>query len=496
MSAQKHEPDEPQAPDDSNERLRNAMHPEAFRRSGHALIEQLAAQLTRAHARAVVVSPSPAPEELLARYPAAFPEARASDEEKRAFYTRVLADSTQLHSPRFLGHQVSAPLPEAVLLETLSAFLNNGTGVFEMGPASNAMERSVLGFLCEKLGMPTGSGGLLTSGGSLGNLTALLAMRQARAGHDAWMDGTSPNLCVLASEETHYSVARAVQILGWGKDGVWPVRSDATYRMGVAALGPALAAARARGRQVLGVIACAGSTATGSFDPLADVADFCAREGLWLHVDGAHGASVAMSRTHRGLLAGIERADSVVWDAHKMMMLPALVTAVLFRSEAHAPAAFAQEQSYLFDGQGAPWWDSGLRTLECTKRMMSVELYGALLLCGTRVFEDQIDRTFALAHALASRITDSPDFELGVAPDCNIVCFRHVPSSSLSAERLDVLQGEIRARIREQGELYLVQARLRGRLHLRVTVMNGLTTEADLDALLTEIRAAARKLLE
>ena len=473
------------------------MHPEAFRRSGHALIEQLAAHLARAHAREVVVSPSPAPADLLTRYPAQFPEEPATEDETRAFYTRVLADSTQLHSPRFLGHQVSAPLPEAVLLETLSAFLNNGSGVFEMGPASNAMERSVLRFMCQRLGLPAGSGGLLTSGGSLGNLSALLAMRQARAGSDAWTTGTSPNLCVLSSEETHYSIARAVQIMGWGKEGVWPVRSSAAYRMEKDALHAALDAARARGKTVLGVVACAGSTATGSFDPLATVAEFCAREGLWFHVDGAHGASVAMSRTHAHLLAGIERADSVVWDAHKMMMLPALVTAVLFRNEAHAPAAFAQEQSYLFDGEGAPWWDSGLRTIECTKRMMSAELYGALFLRGTRVFEAQIDRTFALAQALAARVTGSPDFELAIAPECNIVCFRHVPSgASLSSERLDALQGELRARIREAGELYLVQTRLRGRLHLRVTVMNGLSTEADLDALLDAVREAARKLLE
>ncbi len=483
--------------EDDSKRLRDAMHPEAFRRSGHALIDQLAAHLARAHERTVVVSPSPAPDELCVRYPATFPMEPATEAETRAFYTRVLDDSTQLHSPRFLGHQVSAPLPEAVLLETLSAFLNNGTGVFEMGPASNAMERSVLGFLAQKLGLPQGSGGLLTSGGSLGNLTALLAMRQARAGHDAWTLGTSPDLCVLASEETHYSVARAVQILGWGKKGVWPVPSDAAYRMDVAALGPALVAARAAGRHVLGVVACAGSTATGAFDPLAGIADFCAREDLWLHVDGAHGASVAMSRRHRGMLVGIERADSVVWDAHKMMMLPALVTAVLFRSEAHAPAAFAQEESYLFDGKGANWWDSGLRTVECTKRMMSAELYGALYLRGTRVFEDHIDRTFALAQSLATRITNSPDFQLAIAPDCNIVCFRHVPSGPpLSAERLEALQGELRVRIREQGELYIVQTRLRGRLHLRVTIMNGLTKEADLDALLDAIRAAARKLLE
>lgn len=484
--------------DDSAERLRDAHHPEAFRLSGHALVDQLASHLERAHARDVVVSPSVPPAEMLQRFPALFPEEAAAPEDVRAFYTRVLQGSTQLHSPRFLGHQVSAPLPEAALLELLSAFLNNGTGVYEMGPASNAMERSVLSFMCQKLGLPKGSGGLLTSGGSMGNLTALLAMRQARAGHDAWTQGTSPNLCVLASQETHYSIARAVQILGWGKDGVWPVRSDSAFRLEPQALLPALEAARAKGRKVLGVVACAGSTATGSFDPLPRIAEFCEREGLWLHVDGAHGASVAMSRTHGAMLAGIERADSVVWDAHKMMMLPALVTAVLFQNEGHAAAAFAQEQSYLFDGDGAPWWDSGLRTLECTKRMMSVELYGALLLRGTRVFEDHIDRTFALARLLAERLKDSPDFELALEPDCNIVCFRHVPKlpgGPLSDERLDQLQGQIKTFIRERGQSYVVQTRLRGRLHLRVTVMNPLSTPADLDGLLEEIRAAAHALV-
>src|SRR6185503_7757985 len=208
-----------------------------------------------------------------------------------------------------------------------------GTAVYEMGPVSAPMERHALAWMARQAGFPGGADGVLTSGGSVGNLTALLAARQAITGRDVWDEGLagSEPLAILVPDETHYCVKRAAQILGLGRAGIFSIPVDDRFRLRPEALPETLATAERAGRRVFAVVASAGSTSTGAFDPLEAVADFCAEHRLWFHVDGAHGASMALSAAHRHLVRGIERADSVIWDAHKMMLLPALATAVIFR---------------------------------------------------------------------------------------------------------------------------------------------------------------------
>ncbi|MFL5346718.1 MAG: pyridoxal phosphate-dependent decarboxylase family protein [Hyalangium sp.] len=463
---------------------------ERFRRQGHELVDQLADYLARAtRGENLPVLPWAPPAENATRFPATFPEEPAG--ELAPFMERVLAASHHLHHPRYVGHQVSAPLPLGALCDFVSALLNNGMAVYEMGPASTAMEHNVVRWMAGQLGLPEGAGGVLTSGGSAGNLTALLAARQAKAGYDAWTGGASagPPLTVLVAETAHYCIARSTKVMGWGSAGVTPVPVDAHFRLRPEALEDALAAATRAGRKPIAVVASAGSTATGAFDPLDAVADFCERHGLWFHVDGAHGASATLSPRFRHLVKGIERADSVVWDAHKMMMVPSLITAVLFRDGARSFEAFAQEASYLFHGQDTRRWsDIGLRTLECTKEMMALKLYTCLSLLGTRLFADYVTATFELARRFAGRLQASGDFEVAVPPDCNIVCFRHTPAG-LPASELDALQGRLRERLITRGDFYLVQTTLPKGVYLRTTLINPLTADADLDALMDALRA-------
>jgi L-2,4-diaminobutyrate decarboxylase len=466
---------------------------ERFRSQGHALVDQLADYLASATRGAMPVMPPEPPAENLARFPATFPEEPAG--ELQPFIQRVLAASHHLHHPRYVGHQVSAPLPLAALCDMVSALLNNGMAVYEMGPAATAMETHVLRWMAGQLGLPESAGGVLTSGGSVGNLTALLAARQARAGYDAWGGGSSagPPLTVLVPETAHYCIARATKLMGWGAAGITPVAVDAHFRLRPEALKEALAAATRAGRKPIAVVACAGSTATGAFDPLEAVADFCERHGLWFHVDGAHGASAALSPRYRHQVKGIERADSVVWDAHKMMMVPALITAVLFRDGARSFEAFAQEASYLFHGQDTRRRsDLGLRTLECTKLMMGLKLYSCLSLLGTRFFADYVTASFDLARRFAERLRASDDFELAVPPDCNIVCFRYTPAG-VPASELDALQARLREQLITRGDFYLVQTTLPKGVYLRTTLINPLTSDEDLEALLDALRGVEPK---
>ena len=471
------------------ESLRSAFDPERFRTEGHAVVDQLADYLAAATTRALPVLPWVAPEASLALWPEAPPEEPATSPGE--LLGKVLAGSNHLHHPCYVGHQVTAPLPSSALVHLATALLNNGSAVHEMGPVSVPLERRALAWMAGRAGLPPGADGVLTSGGSVGNLTALLAARQAAAGRDPWDEGLAGGrpLAILVPEETHYCVKRAAQILGLGRGGVVPIPVDDRFRLRPEALPTAFAAAERAGRQVFAVVASAGSTSTGAFDPLEPVGDFCRGRGLWLHVDGAHGAAAVLSPRYASLAAGLERADSLVWDAHKMMLLPALITAVLFRDGRRSWEAFSQRADYLFRQHAAKeWWNPALRTLECTKRMMGVELWAALAIHGTRMFSDYVTRTFDLGRTFAAMLDDADDFELAVEPDCNIVCFRHVPDDFRD---LDRHQERVRARLLAEGSFYLVQTRLRGQVHLRVTLINPLTTEEDLEALLGAIRRVA-----
>jgi len=483
--------------------LRRAFDPETFRRQGHQLVDQLAEYLAQAQARgAMPVLPATSPDALLERWPDRFPEQPAAqpDAALRDLLAAVIAQSNHLHHPRYVGHQVTSPLPQTALTEFAGTLLNNAMAVYEMGPAVTAMERSLVRWMGGALGFDRRRcDGVFTSGGSLGNLTALLAARQDRAGHDVWTAGQhgQPPLAILAGTGAHYSVRRAVQIMGWGQDGAIGVPLDADFRLQPTALEAGLAVAQARGRHVIAVAASACSTATGTFDPLESIAAFCRQHGLWLHVDGAHGAAACLSPRHRPLVAGIEQADSVVWDAHKMLLMPALSTAVVFRDGGPSYHAFSQRASYLYSGTPPEeqWYNLGLRTMECTKRMLSLHLYAALTVYGTAMLGEYVAAAFDLGRRFAELLEAAGDFELPVRPECNIVCFRHRPRHvELTPAALDALQEQIRQRILASGAFYLVQTQLPGGLYLRVTLINPFTDQSDLVALIAAVRRAAEEI--
>jgi glutamate/tyrosine decarboxylase-like PLP-dependent enzyme len=198
----------------------------------------------------------------------------------------------------YMGHQVSAPLPAAVWAESLIAALNQSLAVFEMSPAATAIEHQLVHWMCDLAGFPAGAGGTLTSGGTEATFTALLAAR-SQAIPDVWqrgMHGEPP--VVVCGEHAHYAVTRAAGAMGLGLASVVLVPSRA-WQLDVAALSATLEGLRAAGRRVMAVVATSGSTATGSFDDLAAIAALCDERGIWLHVDGAHGASALLSAEHR-----------------------------------------------------------------------------------------------------------------------------------------------------------------------------------------------------
>ena len=463
------------------------------------LIKLLASYLQQANAGALPVLPYVDPDTMLQRWNLPIPASGKGMGDAFSLLSRTLAESNHLHHPRYIGHQVSAPLPLAAFCDLVSALLNNSTAAYEMAQVETVMEAHLVSWIAGLAGFDADrAGGLFTSGGSLGTLTALLAARQVMGKRkgigDLWRDGyapTGPRPAVLVSAQAHYCVLRAAQIMGLGEQGIVPVRTDSALRVDPSALAAAYETARLTGREPIAVVANACSTPTGSYDPLARIADFCVAKDLWFHVDGAHGFGAAMVPQYASLLEGISRADSLVWDLHKMLRMPALCTAVVFRDKAHSYATFAQDASYLF--QGTPeqeWYNLGQRTIECTKGMIALKAFICLQAYGTQYFADYIAGRYALARRFCDLLRASADFECPVAPQANIVCFRHVPAGACAAA-LDELQGSIRQKLIASGKFYITQTRLTGGLYLRVTLINPATQDSDLQVLLAEIRSVA-----
>jgi L-2,4-diaminobutyrate decarboxylase len=334
---------------------------------------------------------------------------------------------------------------------------------------------------------------MIVHGGTIATLTALLAARQARADFDVWRDGAhaGPPLALLASDQAHYSTARAAQIMGFGEPGAIAVESDERFRMRPEALAAEIAAARGRGLRPIAVVATAGTTPTGAFDPLAEIADICAAEHLWLHVDAAHGGSAALSPSLAPQLAGIERADSVVWDLHKTLPFPALASLLAYARARDAYGAFAQKADYLFRSDDPGAENMGTRTLECTRPQLALVAYLGFAAAGADGMRAHVERLWELGAELAEVVRDSGDFELALEPECNIVCFRHRAPAGVDS---DAHQERIRGEVNASGSYYLVQTRLRGATWLRSAVMNAATTRDDLLGMLAALRASAARL--
>jgi L-2,4-diaminobutyrate decarboxylase len=417
----------------------------------------------------------------------------------REIIAGMLSAGQNLHHPHYIGHQVPASIPLAGLFDAVSAVTNQVMAIYEMGPWATAVEHALVGRLCEKLGWSAaGSSGVLTHGGSLANLTALLTARNVSV-PGSWETGVPTGTALLANSDVHYCVSRSAGILGLGSAAVVRIPLDGRRRMDVERLDESLRQLQSAGRRVMAVSACAGSTPTGAFDDLASISEICRRYGVWMHVDAAHGGGLLFSRRHRRLLAGIEQADSVVWDAHKMLFVPALCTAVLYRCREQRFETFRQDAPYLFDpsAPGMADIDIGMRTVECTKRAVGFGLWGLWSVFGEELFEQLVDRVLQRARELYELLVQQPDFEVLHEPECNILAFRYVPEWLRGAdpERQSVWQRAVRTRLIRSGEFYIVQTTLGGLAALRVTVMNPLTTTDDLAELLQAIRRTGAEVL-
>lgn len=463
--------------------------PEDFRARGHQLIDQLADHLAdKLNASSGGAIHWKEPEGELD-----FWKSFLHHGEAHALFPEIMQRTTYIHHPHYIGHQVSPTAPLTALTAMISGLLNNGMAVYEMGMSPSAIERVVTDLLCKKIGYDGHSGGFLTSGGTLANLTALLTARRMNVAADIWNGGMHQQLGIMVSEEAHYCIDRAAKIMGLGEAGIIKVPATVDFRMDTELLDAKYKEATDKGIHIFAIVGSAPCTATGMFDDLVAIANFAEKRQLWFHVDGAHGGAAIFSDKYKPLLNGIEKADSVVIDGHKMMMMPTITTALLYKKSSHTNATFSQKAEYLLtESELEDWCNSGKKTFECTKTMMSIHWYTLLKVYGEEVFDTYVTDLFDRGAAFADILTAHPHFELAVAPMCNIVCFRYV-EDALGPAQLNDINAQIRQQLLEDGEFYIVQTKLRGIHYLRITVMNPFTNTMHFQNLLDKIILLAER---
>jgi L-2,4-diaminobutyrate decarboxylase len=417
-----------------------------------------------------------------------------SGEKLAQFLAKYLSSNTRLHHPGFLGHQCAIPHYAGALGSMIDGFTNNAMAIYEMGPGAASIEYFVVNWLLERVGwqpaplnLPADAdadygAGVLVHGGSLANLTALIAAR-TRIAPAVWQEGNPGDLVILAPAESHYSVARAAGILGLGHRSIYELAVDDRGVVIPDRLPAAYQRVHNDGKRAMALVANACSTAVGLYDPLDEIGDFCRERDLWLHVDGAHGASALLSDKHKGLLTGVEKADSLIWDAHKLMRTPTVCAAVLVRDFRTLDEAFQQEASYLLHDKEQPGFDFIQRTVECTKAGLGLRLFLVLAALGERGMAQYVERQYQLTREAYEYIEGQADFCCAVRPEANILCLR--------IEGSDELQLAVRDRLIAQGNFYLSSASFRGQRYLRAVFMSPSTTLADIKQLIQEIRRLA-----
>ena len=402
--------------------------------------------------------------------------------------------------PRFFGFINATADPVGTIADYMASAMN--PNCWGGDHAAVHVEQRVIAWLAEMLGLPRGTEGILASGGSMANFIALATARRAVA-PGVREDGVGgegrPRLVVYASDQVHACVDKAVDLLGLGMRQLRKVPVDDSFRMRTDALGQAIAADRAAGLAPAIVVGTAGTVNTGAIDPLEEIADLCAREGLWFHVDGAYGALAAITPSLRPLFAGLGRAQSLAADPHKWLYVPYEAGAALVPERGRMADAFRRFPEYLASDPESPFpgpaWFAE-RGPELSRGFKALKVWMGLKRHGRRGYQAAIERDVRLARFLSDEVDRRPDFERLAPTVLSIANFRFKPrGTTLGDEQLDALNRRIVNRLVGEGSFFLAPTILRGRASLRVSITNFRTAEDDLAFLLDEAARVGGALL-
>lgn len=412
-----------------------------------------------------------------------------------------LEHSVHVGHPRFLNQLFGGQDAAGILGEWMTAVLNTSMYTYESAPVGTLVELKLIDEMNAAVGFTHGDG-VMAPGGSISNLMALLCARHVKfpgVKEQGLPGGCLPS--IFHSDQAHYSIPRAAAVAGLGTKRSIPVASDAEGRMRPDALRVALQQSKARGETPFFVVATAGTTVPGAYDPIEPIARVAQEHELWLHVDASYGGSVLLSEKHRHLMAGVGAADSVTWNPHKMMGVPLACSAILMREKGVLLATNGMGAEYLFhDALDGTSYNLGDLSLQCGRRVDAFKLWFSWQVMGRRGYQERVDHLFQMSADFAAMIEEREDFELAREPHGPNVCFRYLPAHvhpKTAAQRL-AWQGqatqEIRAKLMQDGRFMINYASLDGVSTFRNVSTNPETSHADLQALLDAIEELGSRL--
>ncbi|MGZ5305374.1 MAG: pyridoxal phosphate-dependent decarboxylase family protein [Actinomycetota bacterium] len=422
------------------------------------------------------------------------PDEPMPDDALFAYLHDVVFEWSELSGhPRFMAYISGAGTVPGAAADLIAAGLNANLGGWQLSPAATEIELHLTRwFASELFGLPEGAGGSILSGGAMANFVGLKTARDHRAGWDVRSEGLAghPPLSMYMSTETHVVSVRGADMLGIGSEGVRLIPVDAGYRIQVDRLRAAIAEDRAAGRVPFAVVASAGTVATGAVDPLPQIADLCADEGLWLHVDAAYGGPAMLADDLRPLFEGIERADSIAFDPHKWLYTPLAGGCLVVRRMADLAESFDADASYIVQDKEYTQHglDLGRHGPQFSRAFWALKVWVSLLAHGRQAYARRISHDAELARYMGARATERPEFELAAPVGLSICCFRYVPPNLPGGEGreayLDDLNHRLMTEIQLDGRVYISNAVLGERFVLRACIVNFRTEADDVDAVL------------
>jgi len=466
--------------DSSSDRSRIALSREEMREFGYRVVDLLAEHFASVQDGPVGAKADPA--QMNSFFDRDPPEAGRDPNELLAQLERdVFPNNLHVDHPRFFAFVPGPNNFVSTMADALAAGFNIFNGTWFGGSAAAALELGVIRWLGRVCGLPSTAGGLFVSGGSVANMTGLMAARHALL--QDRVDGAT----VYFSDQTHSSVERALRVIGFTPDQMRKLESDKKFRLSIQILRAAIADDRAKGLRPFCIVANAGTTNTGAVDPLSELADIAAAEELWLHVDGAFGAASILSERGREMLSGLERADSLTLDPHKWLFQSFECGCVLVRDAALLKSAFQIKADYLRDVyreiEEINPCDYGI---QLTRSFRALKVWLSMQTFGVAAFRQAITRGFELAESAERELRARKGWEILSPAQMATVCFRFGNRDELQTRLVDEMM--------KDGYALLTSTELRGAVALRLCTINPRTTEEDIVGTVNRLDKFARAL--
>ncbi len=467
---------------------------EAFRALGHQMLDDMIDYLKTIRSRKT----SPPTQQVIDEICVPLtPEGDGEEKVYEVFKQSILPHMLHVTTPRFWGMVAGTGSPYGMLTEMLRAATN---GAQEFSFAEFYVQKQVIAWIKEMLGLPQNAGGVLVSGGSEANFTGLAVARNAKVGFDVkakGLQGSNRKLTLYCSEEAHHCLERSVELLGLGNQALVRIPTDDDCRINIDALKKAIKKDKVQKNHPFCIVGCAGTVNSGAFDDLDALADLAQKEKMWFHVDGAFGAWVRLSRTHRHLADGLERADSLAIDLHKWMNMPYGIgcTIVKDRVAHYHTFVYGHEAEYLksaFSLNEDQLANPHNLALPLSRSFSSLKAYMLLRAHGKQRYSNLIQQNLDQTEFLAEFINKDPELEITIPSISNIVCFRY-KSNKLHEKQMEELNRKILDDLNKNAFLMISDTTIKGKYMLRACNVNNRSQRQDLLFMVDQVKKAGRK---